>query len=162
MTPSNGNIFRVTGPLCGEFTSYRWIPLTKPVTRSFDVFLDLRLNKLLSKQSWDWWLETPSCPLFFTTKWWYKPYIYQHFLGFISHVCRILWIWFLQWYLYHDTTCIFSITIEMPVIWGAHYDVTNLPRLSTVMRCAATETLTCFNGNLIRNIFQEICMFEIS
>ena len=26
---SNGNIFRVTGPLCGEFTSRRWIPLTK-------------------------------------------------------------------------------------------------------------------------------------
>ena len=28
MTSSNGNIFRVTGPLCGEFTSHRWIPLT--------------------------------------------------------------------------------------------------------------------------------------
>ena len=27
MTSSNGNIFRVTGPLCGEFTSHRWIPL---------------------------------------------------------------------------------------------------------------------------------------
>ena len=29
MTPSNGNIFRVTGSLCGKFTGYRWIPLTK-------------------------------------------------------------------------------------------------------------------------------------
>ena len=29
MTLSNGNIFRVTGPLCGEFTGHRWIPLTK-------------------------------------------------------------------------------------------------------------------------------------
>ena len=29
MTSSNGNIFRVTGPLCGEFTCHRWIPLTK-------------------------------------------------------------------------------------------------------------------------------------
>ena len=29
MTSSNGNIFRVTGPLCGEFTGQRWIPLTK-------------------------------------------------------------------------------------------------------------------------------------
>ena len=28
-TSSNGNIFRFTGPLCGEFTGYRWIPLTK-------------------------------------------------------------------------------------------------------------------------------------
>ena len=29
MTSSNGNIFRVTGPFWGEFTSHRWIPLTK-------------------------------------------------------------------------------------------------------------------------------------
>ena len=29
MTSSNGNIFRVTGPLCWEFTGHRWIPLTK-------------------------------------------------------------------------------------------------------------------------------------
>ena len=29
MTSSNGNIFRVTGPLCGEFTGHRWIALTK-------------------------------------------------------------------------------------------------------------------------------------
>ena len=25
----NGNIFRVTGHLCGEFTGHRWIPRTK-------------------------------------------------------------------------------------------------------------------------------------
>ena len=29
MTSSNGNIFRVTGPLCGEFTGHRWIPHIK-------------------------------------------------------------------------------------------------------------------------------------
>ena len=29
MTSSNGSIFRVTGPLCGEFTGHRWIPRTK-------------------------------------------------------------------------------------------------------------------------------------
>ena len=29
MTSSNGNIFRVTGPLCGDFTGPRWIPHTK-------------------------------------------------------------------------------------------------------------------------------------
>ena len=28
MTSSNGNIFRVTGHLCGEFTGPRWIPRT--------------------------------------------------------------------------------------------------------------------------------------
>ena len=35
----------------------------RPVTRGFDVFFDLRLNKRLSKQWWGWWFETPSCPL---------------------------------------------------------------------------------------------------
>ena len=34
-------------------------PSQRPATRGFDVFFDLRLNKRLSKQSWDWWFETP-------------------------------------------------------------------------------------------------------
>ena len=41
-------------PVTGEF------PAQRPVTRSFDVFFDLHLNKRLSKQSWGWWFETPS------------------------------------------------------------------------------------------------------
>ena len=61
MTSSNGNIFRVTGPLCGEFTSE--FPSKRAVTCSFDVFFYLRLNKRLSKQSWGWWFQTPSCSL---------------------------------------------------------------------------------------------------
>ena len=63
MTSSNGNIFRVTGLLCGEFTGPGEFPTQRPVMRSFDVFFDLRLNKRLSKQSWGWWLETLSCLL---------------------------------------------------------------------------------------------------
>ena len=35
-------------------------PSQRPVTRSFDVFFDLRLNKRLSKQSKRRWFETPS------------------------------------------------------------------------------------------------------
>ena len=44
-------------PVTGEF------PAQRPVTRSFDVFFDLRLNKWLSNQSWGWWFETLSRPL---------------------------------------------------------------------------------------------------
>ena len=44
-------------PVTGEF------PAQRPVTRSFDVFFDLRLNERLSKRSWGWWCETPSRPL---------------------------------------------------------------------------------------------------
>ena len=39
MTSSNGNIFRVTGPLCGEFTGDRWIPLTKASDAELRCFL---------------------------------------------------------------------------------------------------------------------------
>ena len=49
ITSSNGNMFRVTGPLyspvTGEFPSQRL------VRQSFDVLFDLHLNKRLSKQS---------------------------------------------------------------------------------------------------------------
>ena len=38
-------------------------PAQRPVTRSFHVFFDLRPNKQLSKQSWGWWFEMLSHPL---------------------------------------------------------------------------------------------------
>ena len=66
MMSSNGNIFRVTGPLCGEFTGHRWIPLTRASDAKLWCFLWYALellNKRLSKQSWGWWFETPSRPL---------------------------------------------------------------------------------------------------
>ena len=44
-------------PVPGEF------PVQRAVTRSFDVFFDLHLNKRLSKQSQGWWFETLLRPL---------------------------------------------------------------------------------------------------
>ena len=44
-------------PVTSEFHVQR------PVTRSFDVFFDLRLNKQISKQSLGWWFEEPSRPI---------------------------------------------------------------------------------------------------
>ena len=49
MTSSNGNIFALlafcagNSPVTGEF------PTQRPVTRSFDVFFGLRLNKLMRR-----------------------------------------------------------------------------------------------------------------
>ena len=48
-----------TSHLCGEFTGPGEFPAQRAVTRSFDVFFDLRLNKRLSKQPSGWWFETP-------------------------------------------------------------------------------------------------------
>ena len=39
-------------PVTGEF------PTQRSMTRRFDVFFDLRLNKWLSKHWWGWWFET--------------------------------------------------------------------------------------------------------
>ena len=44
-------------PVPGEF------PTQRSVTRSFDVYFDLRPNKRLSKQLWGWWFDTQSRPL---------------------------------------------------------------------------------------------------
>ena len=45
MTPSNGNIFRVTCPLWGESTGQQ-----RPVTRSFDVFMEAWTNGWANNQ----------------------------------------------------------------------------------------------------------------
>ena len=44
-------------PVSGE------LPAQRPVTRSFDIFFDLRLNKRLNEQPWGWWFEILLSPL---------------------------------------------------------------------------------------------------
>ena len=73
-------------PVPGEF------PAQRRVTRSFDVFFDLCLNKRLSKQWWGWWFEMPSCPLWHHcndpgTIW---PHICSAAILFGE---RMLWLW---------------------------------------------------------------------
>ena len=41
-------------PVTGEFLTQR------PVTRSFGISFELRLNKRLTKQSWGWGFDAPS------------------------------------------------------------------------------------------------------
>ena len=56
MTSWNGNIFRVTGLLCGDPPVTGEFLAQRAVTRSFGVFFDLFLHK----QSRGWWFETPT------------------------------------------------------------------------------------------------------
>ena len=78
----------------GEF------PAQRPVTRSFDVFLDLGLNKRLSKQSWSWSFETPSRPLWrycnvrMTVLWHFQP---NDLMSVSYHIYKVVLLarWFL-------------------------------------------------------------------
>ena len=63
MTSWNGIFYALLAICAGNSPVSNEFPTQRPVTRSFDVFIDLRLNKRLSKQSWGWWFETPSRPL---------------------------------------------------------------------------------------------------
>ena len=50
----------------GKSTVHGELPAQRPVTRSCDVFFDLRLNQRLSKlskQSWGWWFKTQPRPI---------------------------------------------------------------------------------------------------
>ena len=60
MTSSNGTFSALLALCEGNSPVTDEFPTQRPVTRSFDVFFDLRLNKRLSKQSWCWWFGTPS------------------------------------------------------------------------------------------------------
>ena len=70
-------------PASGEF------PAQRPVTQSFDVFFDLCLNKQLRKESWGWWFETLSCPLWRHCNEWFDWKIGYHednpLYGIIGH-----------------------------------------------------------------------------
>ena len=65
-------------PVSGEF------PAQRSVTRSFDVFFDLRLNKRLSKQSWGRRFETSWRPL------WCHCNVYA--VPSVAHL-ELFWIW---------------------------------------------------------------------
>ena len=94
MTSSNGNIFRVTGHLCGEVIGHRWIPHTKASDADlWCFFFYLCLNKWLSKQSWGWWCETLSRSL-----WRHRneirTYLYSRFN---YELINLLWCGCLDW-----------------------------------------------------------------
>ena len=108
ITSSNGNIFRVTGPLCGEFTGYRWIPLTKASDADRWYFFDLRLNKRLSKHSWGWWFETQSRSL------WRHCNVYKWTHGMKSWH----WLKFVPIHAFKNIRLVTFVAIVMNTLWA--------------------------------------------
>ena len=85
-------------PVPGEF------PAQRPVTRSFDVFFDLRLNKQLSKHSLGWWFETLShalwrqCHVVSNGQYWHKMTSRKKLL---VEICEFVWYYSIGycWYI---------------------------------------------------------------
>ena len=104
-------------PVIGE------IPAQRPVTQSFYVFFDLRLDTRLSKQWWSWWFETPSCPL-----WRYcnNPCVLNLF-----YYILLIWVPFHQ-----------SLVRERQLM----FHLSGINRLITIRTCMMTSS----NGNIFR------------
>ena len=85
-TSWNGNSFHITGPLWGESTGHRCIPFTKgPVMQSFDVFVDVSLNKQLNTQSRGRWINLSWCSFDVAVMF----ILYNQYLGCLSHWGRV-------------------------------------------------------------------------
>ena len=70
-------------PVPGEF------PTQRPVSRSFAVFFDLRLNKQLSKQSWGWWFETLSGSLWRQCNVCRRSFAWHAYLSSDKIICHV-------------------------------------------------------------------------
>ena len=86
------------------------------MTRNFDVFFDLRLNKLLSKQSRRWLFETPSRSLCVTV------------MNTKGELCRRIWLFLASYscvYVYHTghDTRMFEFTTSLEMLCRNIYKV---------------------------------------
>ena len=109
-------------PGTGEFPSQR------PVTRGFDVFVDLRPNKRLSKQSRGWWFER-KCLKY----WKYHIQVQQHSIRFLSMAEKRSWSW-------HHQTMKNNVLVTPPqVMGGAYMHQWTGTSLVQVMACQATR-----------------------
>ena len=92
LTSSNGNIFRVTGSLCGKSTGRWWIPLTKAIDVELWCFLRSAPEQTLgSKQA----IETPAkwdaIALIMTSPW--NPQMEYHWDHFYLHGSTLIPAW---------------------------------------------------------------------
>ena len=101
-------------PVPGEF------PTQRPVTRSFGVHFDLRLNKRLSKQLWGWWFETPSRLL-----WRHRN---ENCLGCVLFWCWMLLFRFEIWKCFLLMASVLDKMLKMEIIlmwidWDCQYSI---------------------------------------
>ena len=109
-----------------------------------DVFFDLRLNKRLSKQSWGWWFETPSRPL-----WRHR-----------NDKTIVLYLWLITYhcFLISMTVCpnFHLVSTKLSVPFHTHHDEYQIPSMYLSVTCSFEHYYTpsfmsdynlAFNGN---------------
>ena len=89
MTSSNGNFFRVTGHLCGDFTGPRWIPRTKasvakhlkmssgnwrPFYLGLNVLSSIRIEKYFEPKVWHTFNCIGWCQIYHESHWFANSY----------------------------------------------------------------------------------------
>ena len=156
-------------PVADEFPSQR------PMTRRFDVFFDLRLNKRLSKRSWGWWFETPSRLLW--------PHCNEHVHNFWKALpFTIFFVWpasntrFCQFHYVINSTCQNSATSGNPWInqsqlshHGVNNDIQTIRQTWTMQQMPwcrsfdrlATTTLLVPTKTYIEIFIQDFFSYEI-
>ena len=165
MTSSNGrNIFRVTGPLCGEFTGHWWIPLTKASDVELRCFLWSALEQtvicdaiapIMRSLWWDHshiWKAT-RCYLFTASpRTWISVTAEDFNIGYIQVVLKVNSPY---WERFYQRVCTaVSITkmwiqnpIDSPAAYCADFD-TGLPTWTSAKRAFCTKRKQTLYGML--------------
>ena len=161
MTWSNGNISRVTGPLCGYSPVTGEFPAQRPMARGFDVLFDLRLNKRLSKQAKRRWFYTPSRSYDVTAM--ISRYKIQHpYLGF--HIDEVPTDFVYSWarrYKVWTAICIPDIGqnfIEVPAL-GRYVGTVLIADISKLLAWQASSENVNENGRVMDRIYQALSLF---
>ena len=107
-------------PVTCEFPSQR------PVTRSFDVFIDLRPKKWLNKQSWGWWFQTS--PHSLLRRCYVNIYIYEYifvyvyisvyvYAGMCVYICICMYMYMYQCSHSHQPSVCYHLFIHITKPW---------------------------------------------
>ena len=98
MTPSNGNIFRLTDPLCGEFTGHRWIPLTNISDAELWCFLWSAPERTV-EQTTETSVIWVAIALIMTSIWRHAICNHHDDVNRLAHIKRTLMSWWVQLFL---------------------------------------------------------------
>ena len=136
-------------PVPGEFHTQRL------VTRSFDVFFDLRPNKRLSKHSWGWWFETPSHPLWRHRNFYIHPWevLIGIFLGIPRTIKYRNTLYAMSWNIYFWSTNWLNASSWRWVIAQQNMHDANVVMLSGAVEARWRRVIFTFSKRMVYSVY---------